>query len=306
MSKKKKKNWLEKKQKHQKQSLVVSDPLQAYINEVKQYRELTAEEEYSLAIKYWKEGDADAAYKLVTSNLMLVVRTVMKFKREFQNLLDLIQEGNTGLMQAVKKFDPLKGVRLPAYATWWIKAYILKYIMDNWRMVKVGTTNTRRKLLYNLQKEKDRLLAEGFSPTPKLLAAHFKVSPREIVEVDKSLGASDVSLHLPAGDNEQVALIDILPEPGENAEDNFIKTLFHSDLRKSISTFKLDLKKSDRDILENRIMSNNPDTLQKIADRSGITKEAVRQAEQRLFDRLKSFIKKEYPDLVDAGERINE
>ena len=125
MSKKKKKNWLEKKQKHQKQSLVVSDPLQAYINEVKQYRELTAEEEYSLAIKCWKEGDADAAYKLVTSNLMLVVRIVMKFKREFQNLLDLIQEGNTGLMQAVKKFEPLKGVRLPAYATWWIKALAL-------------------------------------------------------------------------------------------------------------------------------------------------------------------------------------
>ena len=303
MGKKKKKNWLEKKKKNQEQSLVVSDPLQAYINEVKQYRELTAEEEYTLAIKYWKEGDADAAYKLVTSNLMLVVRIVMKFKREFQNLLDLIQEGNTGLMQAVKKFDPVKGVRLPAYATWWIKAYILKYIMDNWRMVKVGTTNTRRKLLYNLQKEKDRLLAEGFSPTPKLLAAHFDVSPEEIVEVDKSLGASDVSLHSPAGDNEQSALIDILPEPEGKDEDDIIKTLFHSDLRKRISTFTSDLKKSDRDILENRIMSNNPATLQVIADRSGITREAVRQAEQRLFNKLKSFIKKEYPDLVKTGDR---
>ena len=303
MGKKKKKNWLEKKKKNQEQSLVVSDPLQAYINEVKQYRELTAEEEYTLAIKYWKEGDADAAYKLVTSNLMLVVRIVMKFKREFQNLLDLIQEGNTGLMQAVKKFDPAKGVRLPAYATWWIKAYILKYIMDNWRMVKVGTTNTRRKLLYNLQKEKDRLLAEGFSPTPKLLAAHFDVSPEEIVEVDKSLGASDVSLHSPAGDNEQSALIDILPEPEGKAEDDIIKTLFHSDLRKRILTFRSDLKKSDRDILENRIMSNNPATLQVIADRSGITREAVRQAEQRLFNKLKSFIKKEYPDLVKTGDR---
>ena len=303
MGKKKKKNWLEKKKKNQEQSLVVSDPLQAYINEVKQYRELTAKEEYTLAIKYWKEGDADAAYKLVTSNLMLVVRIVMKFKREFQNLLDLIQEGNTGLMQAVKKFDPVKGVRLPAYATWWIKAYILKYIMDNWRMVKVGTTNTRRKLLYNLQKEKDRLLAEGFSPTPKLLAAHFDVSPEEIVEVDKSLGASDVSLHSPAGDNEQSALIDILPEPEGKDEDDIIKTLFHSDLRKRILTFRSDLKKSDRDILENRIMSNNPATLQVIADRSGITREAVRQAEQRLFNKLKSFIKKEYPDLVKTGDR---
>tara|TARA_B100000315_G_scaffold251296_1_gene285822 strand:+ start:992 stop:1912 length:921 start_codon:yes stop_codon:yes gene_type:complete len=306
MSKKKKKNWLVKKKKKQEQSLVVRDPLQAYINEIKQYPELTAEEEYSLAVKYGKEGDPDVAYQLVASNLMLVVRIAMKFKREFQNLLDLIQEGNTGLMYAVKKFDPLKGVRLPAYATWWIKAYILKYIMDNWRMVKVGTTNTRRKLLYNLKKEKDRLLAEGFSPTPKLLAAHFNVSPQEIVEVDKSLGASDLSLHSPAGDNEQGELIDILPETAGNTEDEFIKTLFHSDLRKRISNFKSDLKKSDRDILENRIMSNNPDTLQVIADRSGITREAVRQAEQRLFARLKSFIKKEYPDLVNTGERVNE
>ncbi len=295
---KKKKTWLKKKRKTPEQSLVVRDPLQAYINEIKQYHELTAEEEYSLAVKYGKEGDPDAAYKLVTSNLMLVVRIAMKFKREFQTLLDLIQEGNTGLMHAVKKFDPFKGVRLPAYATWWIKAYILKYIMDNWRMVKVGTTNTRRKLLYNLQKEKDRLLAEGFSPTPKLLAAHFDVSQEEVVEVDKSFGASDVSLYSPVGDDGQGTLIDIIPEPGESFEDDFFKTLFHSDLRDRISTFKTSLKESDKDILENRIMSDDPDTLQDIADRFGISREAVRQAENRLFGRLKSFLKKEYPDMV--------
>lgn len=297
----KKKDWLEKKQKKTEQSLVVLDPVQAYINEIKCYLELTAEEELALAVKYRKNGDPDIAYKLVTSNLMLVVRIAMKFKREFQNLLDLIQEGNTGLMHAVKKFDPFKGVRLPAYATWWIKAYILKYIMDNWRMVKVGTTNTRRKLLYNLQKEKDRLIAEGFSPTPKLLAAHFDVSPEEIVDVDKSLGASDVSLESPLGGDEQGTLIDILPEPGGNFEDASLKTLFHSDLRERISNFKTSLKESDRDILENRIMSEDPDTLQDIADRFGITREAVRQAEKRLFERLTSFIKKEYPDMVETG-----
>lgn len=294
----KKKDWFEKKQKNNEQSLVVLDPVQAYINEVKPYPELTAEEEFALAVKYRKNGDSDIAYKLVTSNLMLVVRIAMKFKREFRNLLDLIQEGNTGLMRAVKKFDPFKGVRLPAYATWWIKAYILKYIMDNWRMVKVGTTNTRRKLLYNLQKEKDRLIAEGFSPTPKLLAAHFDVSPEEIVDVDKSLGASDVSLESPIGNNEQGALIDIMPEPGESVEDNFIKMHFHSDVRERISSFKTSLKESDRHILSNRIMAEDPDTLQDIADRFGITREAVRQAEKRLFGRLKKFIESEYPDMV--------
>lgn len=294
----KKKNWFEKKQKNNEQSLVVLDPVQAYINEVKSYLELTAEEEFALAVKYRKNGDPDIAYKLVTSNLMLVVRIALKFKREFQNLLDLIQEGNTGLMRAVKKFDPFKGVRLPAYATWWIKAYILKYIMDNWRMVKVGTTNTRRKLLYNLQKEKDRLIAEGFSPTPKLLAAHFDVSPEEIVEVDKSLGASDVSLESPIGEEQKSSLSDVIHEAGVNVEEDVLKKVFYSDLRERITNFKLSLKESDRHILSNRIMAEDPDTLQDIADRFGITREAVRQAEKRLLDRLKKFIESEYPEMV--------
>ena len=298
---KKKKDWLEKRQKNEQQSLVVLDPFQAYINEIKRYPELTKEEEFSLALKHTKEGDPDAAYKLVTSNLMLVVRIAMKFKREFQNLLDLVQEGNTGLMQAVKKFDPFKGVRLPAYASWWIKAYILKYIMDNWRMVKVGTTNTRRKLLYNLQKEKDRLLAEGFSPTPKLLAAHFGVSPEEVVDVDQSLGVHDVSLQTPIGDGDQGTLIDVMPKSEESLEDDFFKKHFHSDLRGKISIFKTSLKESDRDILENRIMSVDSDTLQDIADRSGVSREAVRQAEKRLIDRLKRYLESEYPDMVKTG-----
>ena len=112
----------------------------------------------------------DAAYKLTTANLMLVVKIAMTFKREWQNIMDLVQEGNVGLMKAVKNFDPFRGVRLSAYATWWIKSYILKYILDNWRLVRVGTTNARRKLLFNLKKEKERLEREGFDPSTKLLS----------------------------------------------------------------------------------------------------------------------------------------
>lgn len=298
----KKKDWVEKKKKKGEQSLVVLDPIQAYINEARAYPELTSEEEFSLAVKFKKEGDTKAAYKLVTSNLMLVVKIAMKFKREFQNMLDLIQEGNTGLMYAVKKFDPLKGIRLPAYASWWIKAYILKYLLDNWRLVKVGTTNTRRKLLYNLQKEKDRLLAEGFSPTPKLLAARFDVSPEEIVDVDKSLGASDISLDKPTGEGDRDTLVNIFHGPGESVEDDVINRHFFSHVRENISSFKVSLKESDRDILENRILSEDPDTLQVIADRFGITREAIRQAEKRLFDRLKKFIQEKYPEMDKAGE----
>ncbi len=292
---------LVKRKKNNEQSLVVLDPLQAYLNEVKRYSELTAEEEFDLAVKYKKEGDAKIAYRLVTSNLMLVVKIAMKFKREIQNLLDLIQEGNTGLMHAVKKFDPFKGVRLPAYASWWIKAYILKYVMDNWRLVKVGTTNTRRKLLYNLQKEKDRLIAEGFSPTPKLLAAHFDVSPEEVVAVDKSIGAKDVSLDMPTGDEGKGTLIDIIHQGDGSLEEDVINNNFYSHLRENLSEFKTSLKESDQDILANRILAEDPDTLQDIADRFGITREAIRQAEKRLLDRLQKFVQEKYPDLINAG-----
>ncbi len=292
---------LGKRKKNNEQSLVVLDPLQAYLNEVKRYSELTAEDEFALAVKYRKEGDAEIAYRLVTSNLMLVVKIAMKFKREIQNLLDIIQEGNTGLMHAVKKFDPFKGVRLPAYASWWIKAYILKYVMDNWRLVKVGTTNTRRKLLYNLQKEKDRLIAEGYSPTPKLLAAHFDVSPEEVVAVDKSIGAKDVSLDMPTGDEGKGTLIDIIHQGDGSLEEDVIKNNFYSHLRENLSEFKTSLKESDQDILANRILAEDPDTLQDIADRFGITREAIRQAEKRLLSRLQKFIQEKYPDLINAG-----
>ena len=137
-------------------ALAPLDPLTAYINEIRQYSELTEEEEKELMLHYQETGDTQAAYKLITSNLTLVVKIAMTFRREWQNVMDLIQEGNVGLMKAVKNFDPFRGVRLPAYASWWIKAYILKYILDNWRLVRVGTTNARRKLLYNLQKGKSQ------------------------------------------------------------------------------------------------------------------------------------------------------
>ena len=135
-----------------KTSVARLDPLTAYLNELKQYSELSRKEEHRLAVKFRKDGDAKAAYALVTANLTLVVKIAMTFKREWENMLDLIQEGNVGLMKAVQNFDPFRGAPLPAYASWWIRAYILKYLLDNWRLVKVGTTNTRRKLLYNLKK----------------------------------------------------------------------------------------------------------------------------------------------------------
>ncbi len=178
-------------------ALAPLDPLTAYLNEIRQYPELSEKEEHKLALHYKETGDVQAAYKLITNNLTLVVKIAMTFRREWQNVMDLIQEGNVGLMKAVQNFDPFRGVRLPAYASWWIKAYILKYILDNWRLVRVGTTNARRKLLYNLQKEKARLEEQGFTATPKKLAEHFGVAEKDVIDVQASLGAADVSMDTP-------------------------------------------------------------------------------------------------------------
>lgn len=200
--------------------LVPLDPLAAYLAEIRKYKPLSAEEEHELAVRYRETGDVESAYVLVTSNLQQVVAIAMTFKREFQNLLDLIQEGNIGLMHAVKKFDPFRGIRLPTYASWWIKAYILKYILDNWRLVKVGTTNIRRKLLYNLRKEKQKLEEAGFYPSTRLLAEKFGTSETNIVAVERSIGATDVSLQAPAGGEDgRSMVIDILPSEEESLED---------------------------------------------------------------------------------------
>ncbi len=273
------------------------DPLTAYLNELRPYSELSLEEEHRLAVKYLKEGDTQAAYALVTANLTLVVKIAMSYKREWEHLLDLIQEGNVGLMKAVQNFDPFRGVPLPAYATWWIKAYILKFLLDNWRLVKVGTTNTRRKLLYNLKKEKERLEREGFSPTPKLLAEHFGVDEQEIIDVETSLGASDVSMDAPLKKGEDswtpMSFLTDGKDPGKQVENK----LFLEALKEKIGEFVSELKKPiEKEIFQARILSESPRSLQEIGDNYNITREAVRQTEQRLTKRLKAFLAENMPD----------
>lgn len=280
-------------------SLAPLDPLTAYLAEIKKYKPLSAEEEKALALRFREENDVEAAYVLVTSNLQQVVAIAMTFRREFQNLLDLIQEGNIGLMQAVKKFDPLKGIRLPTYASWWIKAYILKYILDNWRLVKVGTTNVRRKLLYNLQKEKKRLEEEGFFPTTKLLAERFGASEEDIVDVERSIGASDLSLDAPVGDGEgQTRVMDVVPLDEASVEDFSSAKQMRELVRSKLDSFKKILDEREIEILEKRIMEENPATLQEIGDKFGVTREAVRQIEKKLLKQLKNYIQKEIPDAV--------
>src|SRR5512142_1444454 len=178
--------------------LVRYDPIRAYMAEVARHPLLGRDEEHALAVRYHEKGDVDAAYKLVASNLRLVVKIANEYRRSAFHLLDLVQEGNMGLMQAVKKYDPFKGVKLSSYAAWWIRAYIIRFVMENWRMVKLGTTQAQRKLFFNLQKERDKLLARGIEPTPRLVATPLPVEEAQVEEMAARMAADDLSLDAPA------------------------------------------------------------------------------------------------------------
>ena len=278
--------------------LVPLDPFAAYMQELKKYPLLSEDDEKELAIRLQETGDVDAAYQLTTANLMLVVKIAMTFKREWQSLMDLVQEGNVGLMKAVKNFDPFRGVRLSAYASWWIKSYILKYILDNWRLVRVGTTNSRRKLLFNLKKEKERLEREGFDPSTKLLAEHFGVDEGEIIDVEASIGAVDVSMDTPTRADSSMTPAQSLSD-GKSLEKGAEIDQFREILQRKIEEFKSDLKPGEIEILENRVLSESPQSLQEIGDERGVTREAVRQAEQRLLKKFRIYIEEQMPEAAD-------
>lgn len=242
-------------------ALVKFDPLQSYLSEISKYKLLTREQEKELGVLVREHGDTDAAYRLVTSNLRLVVKIALEFQRVWmQNLLDLIQEGNIGLMQAVKKFDPYKNVKFSYYASFWIKAYILKFIMDNWRLVKIGTTQGQRKLFFKLKKEKQKLIDDGFEPRPKLLSEKLGVSEREIVDMDQRLDGWDVSLDAPLKDDSDTERIEFLSSSSESIEDQVSKKEIEVLLHNKIAEFRKKMTPRETEIFDLRIFSDNPVT----------------------------------------------
>ncbi|NNF99289.1 MAG: RNA polymerase factor sigma-32 [Desulfobacteraceae bacterium] len=278
-------------------SLVKYDPLQRYLAEISSYRLLTREEERELGIRVLEDQDPEAAYQLVTSNLRLVVKIALEFQRVWmQNLLDLIQEGNIGLMQAVKKFDPYKNVKFSYYASFWIKAYILKFIMDNWRLVKIGTTQGQRKLFFKLKKEKQKLIDEGFDPKPKLLSERLGVSEREIVDMDQRLDGWDVSLDSPLKDDSDTERIEFLSTDTASVEDQVAKKEMESLLHTKIAEFRKKMTERELVIFDQRIFSDNPVTLQEIGDQYGISRERVRQVEKNVVKKMREYFRDEIPD----------
>ncbi len=286
---------------------VVLDPFQQYVREIRRIPLLSREQETELAIRYREKGDIESAYKLVTANLRLVVKIAMDFQRYWmQNLMDLIQEGNVGLMQAVKKFDPYKGYKFSYYASFWIKAYIIKFVMDNWKLVKIGTTQAQRKLFFNLRKEKEKLEAQGISASAKLLSQRLDVKESEVLEMDQRLSSWEVSLDSSLKEDSEDTHKDFLLSEELPVDNVMAEREAKAILHDKLMLFKDQLKSKEAVIFDKRLLTEDPLTLQEIGEQFGISRERVRQIEGRLKRKLKSFLEEEIEDLDLIQETIYE
>lgn len=271
------------------------DSLQQYIKEINRYDLLSPEEEQKLTKELIETGDIEIAKTLVRANLRLVVKIALEYRHAYQNVLDLIQEGNIGLMKAVSKFDPSKGAKLSYYSSWWIRSYILKFILDNFRLVKIGTTADQKKLFYNLMKEKERLLQLGLEPDVKLLSENLGVSEKAVIEMDARLSSSggEVSLDKETFDGDGGGghtLLDIIPAEGASIDDQLADEQGLQILQDNLQNFLSTLKDRDREIFTKRLLSEIPTSLQTIADEYGVSRERIRQVEERLINQLKVYM----------------
>jgi RNA polymerase sigma-32 factor len=282
-------------------SLHLRDNLQSYLREVSRFPLLAPEEETELARRVRDHGDSEAAFRIISSHLRLVVRIAMDFQRRWmQNVLDLIQEGNVGLLRAVNKFDPDKGIKFSYYAPFWIKAYILKFIMDNWRMVKIGTTQAQRKLFYNLNRERQKLILQGFDPDSALLSQRLGVTQDQVIEMQQRLDAGDVSLDVPVSDeNGSASRMDFLPALGPGIEEDIAGSEISRLVRDSIEGLLPALSEKEIYILENRLLTDEPATLREIGERYNVTRERIRQLEARLLEKLKEHLGREIGDFSE-------
>ncbi len=275
-----------------------ADPLRAYMAEVQRHPLLTREGETALARRYRSTGDLVAAAQLVSANLRLVVKLAHEYQRNPIALLDLIQEGNIGLMQAVKKFDPERGVKLSTYAAWWIRAYLLRYIMDNWKMVKLGTTEAQRKLFFKLRQEQQRLTSQGVEPSPKLLAERLHVTEKDVEEMDQRLGQDEVSLDAPVGEDGKTTRVErLMPASSvQGADEQLASEQLKRLFQDKLGDFAKDLDGKERYIFEKRLIADDAMTLQDIGTHFGVSRERARQIEAQLIGRIRDYLRREIPD----------
>jgi len=268
------------------------DPLQAYMRDVQRYKLLSPQEERETALRYYEQGDVEAAAKLVTANLRLVVKIAYEYRRAHKHLPDLIQEGSIGLMQAVKKYDPYKGVKLSTYAAWWIRAYILRFVLNNARLVKLGTTQAQRKLFFNLRKERAKLSAMGIEPTAETIARRLNVAEEEVVSMERRLASADMSLDAPVRASEQSSVnrIDLLTVPGREIDDVLADEEVSQLVGGRMHEFGKTLTGKEARIYHARMLAEDPLTLQELGQELGVSRERVRQLERRIQLRLKDYL----------------
>jgi RNA polymerase sigma-32 factor len=262
------------------------DPLKAYIKEAAKHPVLSPEEEREITRLVYKDNNRDAAEKVAVSNLRLVVKIAIGYYNVYHNILDLIQEGNVGLLHAVKKFNPYKGTKFSTYAQFWIRAYILKYIMDSWSLVKVGTTQSQRKLFYRLNKEKRRLEGLGLYPDPKLIASTLQVKEEDVVDMQVRLAYNDVYFDAPLNDEGVDTMMDMLATD-EDVEDVVSEKEAQSVLAEKIREFKTTLSEKEICILDDRLMADEPRTLEEIGTKFCVSRERVRQIQQGILKKAK-------------------
>ncbi len=277
--------------------VTATDPLSRYFVEISRYALLSREEEKALAVRAHDHGDAEAAQQLALANLRLVVKIAMDYRRVWTNLLDLIQEGNLGLLQGVQRFDPHRGVKLSSYAAYWIRAYILKYLIDNIRLVRVGSSRAERKLFFQLNRARRELERAGFAAEPKLLAEKLDVKESEVIDMERRLSQSDLSIDAPTSDESGSATFgDFLASPGASVESLVADEDMRATFREIVDTFAVDLDERGQKILRERVLADEPRTLQEIGDELGVTRERVRQLEKKLVDELREYLRE---NLVD-------
>lgn len=274
----------------------LSNSLQSYLAQIRNYPVLSREEEYELAMKLRETGDLEAARQLIVSNLKFVVRIANEYKNYNVNTMDLIQEGNIGLMKAVRGFDPTKGYRLISYAVWWIRAYIQNHIMKTWSLVKVGTNQSQRKLFYKLRSTKNKIEATGAEMGEDIyseIAKELDVPDSQVIEMDRIMSGKDLSLDANVEGSTERTYLDILGDTFDQEqflEDSQTRPL----LAKKIEEALANLKDRERYIIERRVLTDSPETLEKLSRKFGISRERVRQIEKNALNKIKQEFQKEH------------
>lgn len=280
---------------------LVQDSLKRYLADVRRYPILSKEEEFDIARRLQATQDPELTMALITANLRLVVKIAFEYQSSTIPLLDLIQEGNVGLMQAVKKFDVERNIRLSSYAQWWIRAYILKYLMDNYKLVKLGTTQAQRRLFYNLKKEREKLLNQGITPSAELLAKRLDVKEKDVVEMQMRLNNRELSLDAPVRDDDDSStLSDLIAAQLNPIDDTLSRRQLAGVLLGKLDDFRSDLEGRDEVIWDRRLVAEDPLTLQQLGDIFGVSRERARQLQARIISRLSKFLERELKDYGDV------